>query len=176
MIRGGGISSTGNGDEGKVFFVHRTAIFDRSLDDLRRKGGTASVAAEKADEVIRLITRTEGKGVREQFRFTRKGEYRIKYCRTHDQSAVSQSPEFQFPNKEPCHDRLTSAGIVSQKESYTGEFEQIVVDRLELKRWEKEYLRSLWIPILQEKISPGWLSKQDGRLKSRRRMRTIVSS
>jgi len=80
MIRGGRISSTGNDDEGEVFFVHRTAIFDRSLDDLRRKGGTASVAAEKADEVIRLITRTEEKGVREQFRFTRKGEYRIKYC------------------------------------------------------------------------------------------------
>jgi len=84
MIRGGRISSTGNDDEGEVFFVHRTAIFDRSLDDLRRKRGTASVAAEKADEVIRLITRTEEKGVREQFRFTRKGEYRIKYCRKYD--------------------------------------------------------------------------------------------
>ncbi|MGA2468147.1 MAG: hypothetical protein ABSH06_27855 [Thermodesulfobacteriota bacterium] len=78
------MSSTGNDDEGKILFVHRTTIFDRSLEDLRRKGGTASVAAGKADEVIRLITRTEGKGVREQFRFTRKGEYRIKYCRKYD--------------------------------------------------------------------------------------------
>jgi hypothetical protein len=78
------MSSTGNDDEGKVLFVHRTAIFDRSLEDLSRKGGTASVAARKADEVIRLITRTEGKGVREQFRFTRNGEYRIRYCRKYD--------------------------------------------------------------------------------------------
>jgi hypothetical protein len=78
------MSSTGNDDEGKILFVHRTTIFDRSLEDLKRKGGTASVAAGKADEVIRLITRTEGKGVREQFRFTRKGEYRIKYCRKYD--------------------------------------------------------------------------------------------
>lgn len=84
MIRGGRMSSAGNDDEGKVLFVHRTAIFDRSLEDLRRKGGTASMQAEKADEVIRLITRMEGKSVREQFRLTRNGEYRIKYCRKYD--------------------------------------------------------------------------------------------
>ena len=76
--------STRKDDEGKVLFVHRTATFDRTLEDLRRKGGTVSMAAEKADEVIRLITRMGGKGVREQFRLTRNGEYRIKYCRKYD--------------------------------------------------------------------------------------------
>lgn len=78
------MSSAGNDDEGKVLFVHRTAIFDRSLEDLSRKGGTASVAAKKVDEVLSLIMRTEEKCVREQFRFTRNGEYRIKYCRKYD--------------------------------------------------------------------------------------------
>jgi hypothetical protein len=78
------MSSTSNDDEDKVLFIHQTAMFDRSLEELRRKGGIASLMAKKADEVIRLITRTEGQGVRKQFRVTRNGEYRIKYCKKYD--------------------------------------------------------------------------------------------
>jgi len=68
----------------EILFVHRTQSLERSLKELRRRGGIASVVAEKADELINLITRKEEKRVREQFRFTRNGEYRIKYCRKYD--------------------------------------------------------------------------------------------
>jgi hypothetical protein len=68
----------------EILFVHRTQTLDRSLDELRRKGGIGLVAARKADELINLITRTEEKRVREQFRVTRNGEYRIRYCRKYD--------------------------------------------------------------------------------------------
>lgn len=71
----------GNGD---VLYVHRTPTLDRCLDELRRKGGVPSQVAQKAEELISLITRTEDERVREQFRFTRNGEYRMKYCRKYD--------------------------------------------------------------------------------------------
>lgn len=71
-------------DEGRALFVHRTAIFDRSLEDLRRKGGAALQIAKKVDEVIRFIACKEGKYVRQKFRLTRNGEYRIRYCKKHD--------------------------------------------------------------------------------------------
>jgi len=73
-----------DGDNGEIIFVHRAQTLDRSLKELRRRGGIASIVAKKADELIDLITRTEEKRVREQFRFTRNGEYRIKYCRKYD--------------------------------------------------------------------------------------------
>jgi len=67
-----------------VLYVHRTPTLDRCLDELRRKGGVPSQVAQKADELIRLITRTKDECLREQFRFTRNGEYRMKYCRKYD--------------------------------------------------------------------------------------------
>jgi putative component of toxin-antitoxin plasmid stabilization module len=73
-----------DGNNAETLSVHRTQTFDRSLDELRRKGGIASVVAKKADVLISRIMRAEEKGVREQFRLTRNGEYRIKYCRKYD--------------------------------------------------------------------------------------------
>ena len=70
--------------EGKVLFVHRTAVFDRNLEDLRQKGGTASMAAAKAEAVMRQITGIKEGDLRKQFRYTRRGEYRIKYCGKYD--------------------------------------------------------------------------------------------
>jgi len=64
----------------KMRFVHRTATFDRKLEDLRATGGFASVAAGKADQLICLIKNEKGDKPREQFRFTRYGEHRIKRC------------------------------------------------------------------------------------------------
>ena len=78
------VTKIGNDNKGKILFVHRTQTLGRSLEDLRRKGGIASVVAKKADELISLITHTEEKRAREQFRFTWNGEYRIKYCRKYD--------------------------------------------------------------------------------------------
>ena len=69
---------------GEVLYVHRTPTLDRCLDELRRKGGVPSQVAQRADGLIRLITRTKDERLREQFRFTRNGEYRMKYCRKYD--------------------------------------------------------------------------------------------
>jgi hypothetical protein len=82
--RGGVMSSANKEGEGNVLFVHRTALFNRNLDDLHGKGGTASMAAAKAEAVIRQITGIREGDLRRQFRFTRRGEYRIKYCRKYD--------------------------------------------------------------------------------------------
>ena len=71
-------------DAGKILLVHRTSGFDRSLEELRRRGGAASVAAGKATEVTRLMTHATEKGGREQFRLTWNGESRIKYCRKYN--------------------------------------------------------------------------------------------
>ena len=68
----------------KDLSIHRTGLFERSLDDLRNKGGTAEVAAKKALEFIEAISGREEKKVREKFSFTRHGEARIKNCRKID--------------------------------------------------------------------------------------------
>ena len=68
----------------KTHFVHRTATFDRKLEVLRANGGFASVAAEKADELIRLITNEKGDNLRKKFSFTGHGEHRIKRCQKYD--------------------------------------------------------------------------------------------
>jgi len=72
-------------DEG-IRFVHRDQAFERSLEDLRKKGGMASEAAAKAEEFIAAVLTGRGDGGREKFRFTRKGEYRIRNCRKIDLS------------------------------------------------------------------------------------------
>jgi len=68
----------------KMRFVHRTATFDRKLEDLRATGGFASVAAGKADQLICLITNEKSDKLREKFRFTRYGEHRIKRCQKYN--------------------------------------------------------------------------------------------
>jgi hypothetical protein len=78
------VSSVENKNEGKVLYVHRTACFDRNLEVLSRKGGTASIAAEKARAVMCQIMGMKERDLRKQFRFTRHGEYRIKYCGKYD--------------------------------------------------------------------------------------------
>jgi|WetSurMetagenome_2_1015567.scaffolds.fasta_scaffold130002_3 hypothetical protein len=78
------MSSANMEGEGKVLFVHRTGVFDRNLKDLHQKGGTASIAAAKAEAVMRQVTGINEGDLRKQFRFTRRGEYRIKYCGKYD--------------------------------------------------------------------------------------------
>jgi hypothetical protein len=78
------MSRDGSCEEEKVLFIHRTATFKRNLENLRRKGGTGSLAAEKANEVIRNVSCGKREDARQQFRFTRNGEYRIKNCMKYD--------------------------------------------------------------------------------------------
>ncbi len=62
---------------------YRDPVFDRTLVDLRAKGGYAAVAAGKADELAGLLSGRPG-ARRGKFRFTRRGEYRIRNCRKVD--------------------------------------------------------------------------------------------
>jgi hypothetical protein len=59
-------------------------MFDRSLKELRDLGGLSAVAAKKADAFIASLTGSSLCTERESFRFTLKGEYRIKNCRKVD--------------------------------------------------------------------------------------------
>jgi hypothetical protein len=71
-------------DKEKIFSIHRTTLFDRCLEDLRTKGGTAESAAKKAVDFINAVSGREDRKVREKFSFTRHGEARIRNCRKVD--------------------------------------------------------------------------------------------
>jgi hypothetical protein len=64
--------------------IYRDPLFDRTREELRSKGGYAAVAAGKADAFISVLGGNAAAGDRDKFRFTRKGEYRIKNCRKVD--------------------------------------------------------------------------------------------
>ena len=63
---------------------HRDPLFDRTLAELRAQGGYSAIAADKAEELIGILAGTNSSHGRVRFRFTRKGEYRIKSCRKVD--------------------------------------------------------------------------------------------
>lgn len=67
-----------------IYYVHRDPKFDKCLNMLRERGGTALIAVKKSEEIInRIIT----KG-REHFhkigKQTKNGELRIKHCIKYD--------------------------------------------------------------------------------------------
>jgi hypothetical protein len=64
--------------------IYRDPLFERTLQELRSKGGYAAVAAGKSDAFIAVLCGNAGAGDRDKFRFTRNGEYRIKNCRKVD--------------------------------------------------------------------------------------------
>ena len=72
------------GDKDKILFLHRDPLFDRCLDDLRKKRGTALMAVKKVNEIIRYLTQQEGQSAREKFGLTWNGEYRIRNCKKID--------------------------------------------------------------------------------------------
>ena len=61
--------------------LYRTPQFERCRTDLRKKGGSASEAAESIDAFIQNLMRNGNGTGREQFRYTRNGEYRIRHCK-----------------------------------------------------------------------------------------------
>lgn len=69
-----------NREREAVFLVYRYPQFERCLDDLRKKCGTAAAAARKVDDFINNLMQKENNCCREKFRLTRNGEYRIKNC------------------------------------------------------------------------------------------------
>lgn len=68
-------------DRGKILFVHRTAIFERCLSDLRHQGCVALYVAKRVDTIICSLTNHVRRPARERFGVTRKGEYRISNCK-----------------------------------------------------------------------------------------------
>jgi hypothetical protein len=68
-------------DRGTILFIHRTALFERCLNDLRDRGGPASLAAKRVDRVICGLSNQETRPARERFGVTRKGECRISNCK-----------------------------------------------------------------------------------------------
>jgi hypothetical protein len=64
--------------------LFRDPLFDRTIGELRAKGGYAAEAAAKADEFIASVRTGRGEGGRKKFRFTRNGEHRIRNCRKVD--------------------------------------------------------------------------------------------
>ena len=68
-------------DRGAILFVHRTALFERCLNDLRDRGGPASSAAKRVDKIISSVANHGNRPARERFGVTRKGEYRISNCK-----------------------------------------------------------------------------------------------
>jgi len=67
-----------------TLFIYRTPLFDRCLAKLRKKGGTAAMAAKKVDEFISGLMNGGDKDDRKKFSYTWNGEYRIKNCRKID--------------------------------------------------------------------------------------------
>jgi hypothetical protein len=63
---------------------YRDPLFDRTLAELGAQGGSAAIAADKAEEFICILSGTNPANGRARFRFTRKGEYRIRNCRKVD--------------------------------------------------------------------------------------------
>ena len=84
----------------KGIVLYKTPLFERCLDDLRRKGGIASDAAERIDVILRNLVQSEGNTEREKFRYTRNGEYRIRSCR---KIALGCGYRLVFIQKDSCY-------------------------------------------------------------------------
>ncbi len=64
-----------------VAYIYRTALFERCLAKLSKRGGTATEAAKKAEEFISSIMSGGASHGRKKFSYTWNGEYRIKHCK-----------------------------------------------------------------------------------------------
>ena len=73
----------GNRHKDDPFYIYRTTAFERCLEDLRNKKGTALMAVKKVEELLQFITQ-EVQSQREKYRLTWNGEYRIKHCKKID--------------------------------------------------------------------------------------------
>ncbi|MCK4488556.1 MAG: hypothetical protein KAU38_17575 [Desulfobacterales bacterium] len=67
-----------------IRFLYRSTQFDRCLNALRRAGGTAGIAARKADGIIDKLVFEGRNNSNEIGKVTRHGEFRIKKCMKYD--------------------------------------------------------------------------------------------
>ena len=166
-------------DKEKSISVYRTPQFERCLDDLHRKGGTALDAAERIDEIFRNLLHISDQPEREQFRYTRNGEYRIRHCRKISLGcgyrlvliqkdncyvflyAGSHDDCFRWieRNKGLTYEIRQSADIVKISHESPEQNNDLPPDVLEQRKFieqhEEEFMRQLDENTLL-KIFPGW--------------------
>ena len=87
-------------DNRKENYICKTPQFERCLDDLRRKSGTALDAANRIDDILRSLMQSSDRPERKQFRYTRKGEYRIKHCK---KISLGCGYRLVFIQKDDCY-------------------------------------------------------------------------
>jgi hypothetical protein len=157
----------------------KTPQFERCLDDLRKKGGTALAAAERSKEIFRNLMQTADRPEREQFRYTRKGEYRIRHCK---KISLGCGYRLVFIQKNGCyvflyadsHDDFfrwlernkgltyevdwaaNSMIIVQDAHNDADELpEDVLEEKIFIERYEKKLLEQLDDDLLA-RIFPGW--------------------
>lgn len=166
-------------DNKQEIFLYRTPQFERCLDDLSKKGGTALDATERIDEIFRNLMHTADRPEREQFRYTRNGEYRIKHCK---KISLGDGYRLVFIQKDGCYvflyagshddcfrwiernkgltyevDRTAnSMSIVHDAHNDADEMpEDMMEEKIFVERYEKKLLALLDDDLLA-KIFPGW--------------------
>ena len=163
-----------------TLFIYRTGLFDRCIAKLRKKGGTAEMAARKADEFISSLVNGGDNEGRKKFSYTWNGEYRIKNCKKIDLVGayrlvlIQKDLHFIFlyagshddcfrwieGNKGLTYTIGHSANVVKlSRETSEHDDDALPPDVLEQRRFieqhEEEFMRQLDENTLL-KIFPGW--------------------
>jgi hypothetical protein len=170
----------------KGIVLYKTPLFERCLEDLRRKGGTASDAAERIDVILRNLVQSDESTAREKFRYTRNGEYRIRHCK---KISLGCGYRLVFIQKDSCY-VLLYAGThddcfrwlernkgLSYEVDHTTHAITVVQDAVEgadvlpedvleakkfMERYEQELMRQLDDDLLAM-IFSGWCRSDQGR-------------
>jgi hypothetical protein len=178
-------------EDEKGIVLYKTPLFERCLDDLRRKGGTASDAAGRIDVFVRNLVQSDNCTKREKFRYTRNSEYRIRHCK---KISLGCGYRLVFIQKDSCYvllyagthddcfrwiernkglsyevDHSTHAVSVVQDAGADGETlpEDVLEAKKFVERYERELMRQLDEDLLA-KIFSGWYrnDQQEGRRSS----------
>ena len=67
-----------------IYYIHRDPKFDKCLNMLREKGGTALIAVKKSEEIINRIITKRREHSHKIGKQTKNGELRIKHCIKYD--------------------------------------------------------------------------------------------
>jgi len=170
----------------KGIVLCKTPLFERCLDDLRRKGGTASDAAGRIDVILRNLVQSGDGTEREKFRYTRNGEYRIRHCK---KISLGCGYRLVFIQKDSCYvllyagthddclrwiernkglsyevDHTTHTISVVQDAGADGDVlpEDVLEARQFVERYERELMKHLDDDLLA-RIFSGWCRNGQGR-------------
>jgi hypothetical protein len=172
-------------DKEKTISIYRTPQFERCLDDLRRKkGGTAAMAARKADEFISGLVNGGDSSGRKKFSYTWNGEYRIKNCRKIDLVGayrlvlIQMDHHFIFlyagshddcfrwieGNKGLAYTIEHAANVVRLSRESSAQDDDLPPDVLEQRRFIEQYEEKFMLQLDENtllKIFPGWYKRSE---------------